>query len=77
MYLLPPHLLIIAKNQFGFPVHVTHVTRETRQHSKQLISKTAELYNRDYIVRMLYRDAYRHMCQTGSQLIFDQLLTGM
>ena len=28
-----------------------------RQHSKQLISKTAELNNRDYIVRMLYRDA--------------------
>jgi len=29
-----------------------------RQHSKQLISKTAELNNRDYIVRMLCRDAY-------------------
>ena len=29
-----------------------------RQHSKQLTSKTAELNNRDYIVRTLYRDAY-------------------
>jgi len=29
-----------------------------RQHSKQLISKTTELNNRDYIVWMLYKDAY-------------------
>jgi len=29
-----------------------------RQHYKQLISKTTELNNRDYIVRMLYKDAY-------------------
>ena len=28
-----------------------------RQH-KQLISRTTELNNRDYIVRMLYKDAY-------------------
>ena len=28
-----------------------------RQHCKQLISKTTELNNRDYIVRMLYKDA--------------------
>ena len=29
-----------------------------RQHCKQLISKTTELNNRDYIVRMLFKDAY-------------------
>jgi len=29
-----------------------------RQYSKQLLSKTTELNNRDYIVRMLYKDAY-------------------
>jgi len=28
------------------------------QHNKQLPSKTTELNNRDYIVRMLYKDAY-------------------
>jgi len=29
-----------------------------RQHCKQLISKTTELNNRDYIVQMLYKDVY-------------------
>jgi len=38
--------------------HKIQYNLRPRQHSKQLISKTAELNNRDYIVRMLYRDAY-------------------
>ena len=38
--------------------HKIQYSLKPRQHSKQLISKTAELNNHDYIVRMLYRDAY-------------------
>jgi len=33
-----------------------------QQHSKQLLSKTTEFNNRDYIVRMLYKDAPVYRC---------------
>ena len=38
--------------------HEIQYNLRPRQHSKQLISKMAELNNRDHIVRLLYSDAY-------------------
>ena len=39
-----------------------------RQHNKQLLTKTTELNNRDYIVRMLYKDAYWNDTRTDNLL---------
>ena len=55
---------IIRNNKHPPERHKIQYYLRPRQHSKQLISKTAELNNRDYIVRMLYRDAsvsYPHL----------------
>ena len=48
-----------------------------RQHNKQLLSKTTELNNRDYIVRMLYKDAYWNDTRTDNLLSMNDTVTFM
>ena len=48
-----------------------------RQYNEQLLTETTELNNRDYIVRMLYRDAYWNDTRTDTLLSMNDTVKFM